>query len=96
MKSEKRKPTKGRKLIAQDLNGATNLSIMKSKFLKPTIGVVCAMAFFIMSSTSVNAHESLSENQVTVSNLAASQDLALASDWWVLASSNWVLAGPGK
>ena len=68
---------------------------MKSKFLKPTLGVVYAMAFFMMSFTSVNANESLSENQVTVSNLDVSQDLALAPDWWVLVSSNWVLAGPG-
>lgn len=69
---------------------------MKNKFLKPTLGVFCAMSFFMMSFTSVNANESLSENQVTVSNSDASQDLASAPDWWVLISSNWALAGPGQ
>ena len=68
---------------------------MKSKFLKPTLGVVCAMTFFMLSFTSVSANQTVSENQITISN-SNEFDTYAVSDWWVLASSNWVLTGPGK
>ncbi len=66
---------------------------MKSKFLKPTLGVVCAMAFFMLSFTSVSANQTVSENQVTISNSSEFNDYSTTSDWWVLVSSNWVLGG---
>ena len=70
---------------------------MNNKFLKPTLGVVCAMAFFMLSFTSTNASQVVYENQVTVSESSEFQNYAstqVEDDWYVLISSNWVLVGP--
>jgi len=56
------------------------------------------MAFFMLSFTSVSASPTVSENQVTVSNSSEFNNYnpTTSNDWWLLVSSNWVLAGGGK
>lgn len=65
-----------------------------SNFLKPLGGLILAGAFFISSFALANTTQ---ENAVSEVNVTTTQQDEMASppSWWILASSDWVLAGGG-